>query len=269
MSSYTKNIYLEIADLVGRNIPAALATIVSAKGSTPRHIGAKMVVLADGSIIGTVGGAILEKTVMDTAKEIIASGEAKKITYQLYDEGAVSSEKVTTGMLCGGEVEVFIEPLGHQSVLHIIGAGHVAKPTAEFAAKCGFRVLVYDNRPEMASKERFPMAEKLLTGDIDTLLKNMQVSPDDFIVIVSPDHATDYKALTYLISKKCKYLGVICSKRKWKIFRGELLAKGFTAEQIERVYAPIGLDIGSETPEEIAVSITAQLIRVRNLEKGN
>jgi len=172
-------------------------------------------------------------------------------------------------MLCGGEVEVFIEPLGHQSVLHIIGAGHVAKPTAEFAAKCGFRVLVYDNRPEMASKERFPMAEKLLTGDIDTLLKNMQVSPDDFIVIVSPDHATDYKALTYLISKKCKYLGVICSKRKWKIFRGELLAKGFTAEQIERVYAPIGLDIGSETPEEIAVSITAQLIRVRNLEKGN
>jgi len=268
MSSYTKNIYLEIAGLINKNTPAALAVIVSAKGSTPRHIGAKMLVFADGGIIGTIGGAILEKMVIDAAKEILRSGLAKKLTFQLHEHES-PPEKIPTGMLCGGEVEVFIEPIAIQPIVHIIGAGHVAKPTAELAAKCGFRTFIYDARPEMASKERFPAADKLLVGEIAALLKDIEITANDFIVIVSPDHPTDFTALTHLLKKDCRYLGVICSKKKWKTFRRELSDLGFAAEQIDRVHAPIGLDIASETPEEIAVSIVAELIKVRNLEKSH
>lgn len=261
-----KDIFTEIAALKQKRIPAVLVTIIDAKGSVPRHTGSKMIVLNDGSIIGTIGGAVLERDAIDHALNVLKEGIPKKVSFQLHEKEKTESSKVPTGMLCGGEVELFFEPLTISPAVHIFGAGHVAKPVAHLAAICGFSVYIYDERAEMASADRFPDAVELNAGKLNEILKDFQPGKLDFIVIVSPSHDIDFQVLRKVIDKDCKYLGVICSKRKWKIFRNKLLSEGDGSRLIDRVHAPIGIDIGSETPEEIAVSIVAEMIKVKNLE---
>ena len=263
------DIYAEIVRLKQKRIPAVVVTIVEAKGSVPRHAGSKMIVLGDGSIIGTIGGAILEKQAIDIALQVLKHGTPQKFRFQLHEHETAGPDGIATGMLCGGEVEIFLEPVSITPAVHIFGAGHVAKPTAHLAAVCGFSVYIYDERPELASAARFPEAAGLKTDNLDALLENFAPADHDFIVIVSPSHDIDYQVLRKVIDKPCRYLGVICSRRKWKIFREKLLAEGIAEPLIGQVHAPIGLDIGSETPEEIAVSIVGEMIKVKNNEKNN
>ncbi|NQS97553.1 MAG: XdhC family protein [candidate division Zixibacteria bacterium] len=260
-----RDIYIELAEIRRGNIPAALVTVVGVKGSVPRHLGAKMIVKADGSIIGSVGGAEVELKAVQEALSAIKDGESRKITYVLNEEDVSNSDdKEKTKMICGGEMELFIEPLTVSPTLYLFGAGHVGKPTAHLAAMCGFRVRVFDNRSDMAAKERFPEAEEINVGNMTEAAGELEAAADSFAVIVTSSHESDYRVLENLIAKPFTYIGVICSRRKWKLFRRRLMEAGFEEEVIDRVHAPIGLDIGSETPEEIAVSIAAELIKVKH-----
>ena len=266
MNLPTSDIFLEIADNIKQRRTFALATIVSAKGSTPRHAGSKMLVFVDGTISSTIGGALLEKQTIDAAVECLKTGESKILEFNL--TGEASADEKNDSMICGGTVQVFIEPIFIAPVLHIFGAGHVGKPTAHLAAISGFQVHVYDERPDMASTARFPESARIVVNYWEDIIAEFHPSSGDFIVIVSPSHDVDFKILAPVIKQDIKYLGVICSKRKWKIFRQKLQDMEIAHNLIDRVHAPIGLEINSETPEEIAVSIVAELIKVKNARKS-
>lgn len=255
------DIFAEIRECQLRRIPAALVTITKVKGSAPRHAGAKMVVRVDGSFSGTIGGALLEKQAIDAAVEAVRVKEPRLITLQLFEKDDGSGIGV-----CGGEAEIFIDPIVIPNRVIIFGGGHVAKPTAHIAAMCGFAVSIYDERAEWAAAERFPEAEIVRAGSYDEAVEKLNIEEGDYVVIVSPSHEIDYRVLRMVIDRKMKYLGVICSRRKWKLFREKLEQEGVDSSDIDKVHAPIGIDIGSETPEEIAVSITGELIKVRRLE---
>jgi xanthine dehydrogenase accessory factor len=254
----------ELNALVQKGTPCALVTVISCKGATPREPGAKMIVKSDGSISGTVGGAVMEFKAIKEALSALAEGKPRKVTYILHEGEAVEAG-VKTGMLCGGEMELFIEPFLPQATLWLFGAGHVGKPTASLAGMCSFAVKVIDPRPDFNNEERFPNAQRRILQEFD--IASAEVNPllNDYAVIVTPCHDTDFLVLNNIINKSFKYIGMICSKRKWSIFRQRMIDNGVPAERIDQIHAPIGLDIGSETPEEIAVSIVAELIKVRKM----
>jgi xanthine dehydrogenase accessory factor len=260
-----KDIFFELSEIRRKNLPAALVTVVAVKGCTPREPGAKMIVLKNGDIIGTVGGASMEYQAIQEALKAISDGKIRKVTYILHEtEGKPSEDKIPTPMICGGEMELFIEPLTVAPTLYLFGAGHVGKPTAHLADLCGFRVIVIDPRAEMATKERFPEASEIRIQALDSASRELNSDPNGYVVIVTAGHDTDYIVLKNVLSKNFRYLGVISSRRKIGIIKQNLTKEDYTEDLISAIHSPIGLDIGSETPEEIAVSIVAELILVKN-----
>ncbi|MBN1640951.1 MAG: XdhC family protein [Anaerolineae bacterium] len=249
--------YRLVAEAVSQGVPVALATVIRVTGSTPREIGAKMVVYQDGRSAGTIGGGKMEASVIEAAVAAIAAGRSQIVRYELQD-----LEAGDPGM-CGGTVEVYVDVTIPAPTLLLVGAGHVAMPTAEIAQACGFRVVVIDDRADMASEARFPGAAERLVGDIEQTLRSLTLSPSTYVVIVTRGHALDEEALHAVIDAPTAYVGMIGSRRKIGVIYDHLRAAGVPEEQIARVHAPIGIDIGSETPAEIAVSIVAELIAVR------
>ena len=262
------DILSELAALKAANKPAALVTVVGTKGSTPRSPGAKMIVLPSGEIMGTIGGANMEYKAVQESLAALKDGKPRKVNYLLHEEEVKNSgDEESTGMICGGEMELFIEPILSSPTLYLFGAGHVAQPTAKIAALCGFRIELFDHRSEMANEECFPDASSLQVGDLLKFAEELEPVDDGFAVVVTAGHDTDYGVMRHLLRKKLRYLGVISSERKRKVLFKKLLEEGYTQDTLDKIHMPIGLDIGSETPEEIAVSIIAELIRVKNLEK--
>jgi xanthine dehydrogenase accessory factor len=235
---------------------AALCTIVRTAGSTPRKHATKMLVRADGSIVGTIGGGRLEKEVVDATLALLARAE---------HEPRVERFHLThdLAMCCGGEVEVLIEPLPRPRTLVVCGGGHVGKALAPLARTVGFRVVMVDEVPEFASPERFPEAERILDSFDVRDWKGLPLDGHTFVVIATRDHAVDQAILEALLPHDLAYLGVIGSQGKVGRFAKRIEAKGFDMARFARVRAPIGLDIGAQTPEEIAVSVVAELIAVR------
>lgn len=250
------DIYQEIARINAAGEEAALCTVIAASGSAPRREGAKMLVRPDGTITGTIGGGNVEKQVIQEALEVMRQGKARKLEYRLK-----SGEEL--GMICGGDVEVFIEPILPVSPLYIFGGGHIAVPLARMAAMVGFKITVVDERPEFANKERFPDAAETVTADAASAFARLSVDKSSYIVIVTHGHKGDEVALEGALRTPARYIGMIGSREKNKAVFGHLLARGFTQEDIDRVHAPIGIRIMAQTPEEIAVSILAELIMVR------
>ncbi len=239
-----------------------LVTVISTQGSTPGKPGMKMVVYPDGTTAGTIGGGQVER-------EVIAEVMEKRypvLTKRQYQMGGDFGEK--GGMACGGAQELIIEPLGTATPLYIIGAGHCAVELSALAGRCGFAVTVIDDRPEWANREKHPQAHTSICQGYSDLEKHIAFSEDAFIVIMTHQHLHDEEALRYCIRRKWRYLGMIGSRRKVGLLFDKLAAEGVEPSVLGRVRAPIGLDIGSETPAEIAVSIAAQLIEVRNGRKG-
>ena len=260
-----KDIFIELAKLREANTPAALVTVIATKGSTPREPGAKMIVKSDGCIIGTIGGASVEMKSIEAAIKALKDGKTRKITYVLHDGEIVGeSGKVDTGMLCGGEMELFIEPLEVPPTFYMFGAGHVGLPTAHIASMCGFRVVVIDPRHEFNNIERFPQASELVIQDFQEASVNLAEDPNGYIVIATPGHGADYEVLRNVLKKSFHYVGLISSRKKRKTLFSKLQEEGFPQDKINFVHSPVGLDIGSETPEEIAVSIVGEMIKVRN-----
>ena len=247
------------ASALERGEPAALVTIVRANGSTPQRTGAKMLVYADGRTVGTIGGGCYENDALGKAREAIASGKPILVRYDLNDDFVEES-----GLICGGQMEVYIDPIAPAPRLYIIGAGHVGFHLARAAAETGFRIHVVDDREKFANAERFPSAEAVIVDDIAGWLHRADFPASAYVVVVTRGHTHDFDALRALAARDLRYLGLIGSRAKVARVFDALTAEGMPAECLLRVHAPIGLDIGAITPAEIAISILAELIAVRH-----
>jgi len=250
------DIYQEVVRIRNEGEEAAMATVISASGSTPREEGAKMLIKADGSTLGTIGGGKIEAQVIKEAAEVIRKGKPQHLRYSLKEGGEL-------GMLCGGDTEVFIEPIMSAPTLYIFGGGHIALPLATMAKLLDFKIVVIDDRPEFANPQRFPEAEQTLVEDYNTVFPKLKINKSSYIVIVTHGHKGDEVVLEEAVAAKTKYIGMIGSRTKTKTVFSHLLAKGISQGVLDKVHAPVGLTIHAETPEEIAVSILAEIIQVK------
>jgi xanthine dehydrogenase accessory factor len=254
-----QEVFAAVADALERGEPAALVTIVSTTGSTPQRVGAKMLVFGDGRMVGTIGGGCYENDAFGKAREAIANRRPELVHYELSDDFAQE-----TGLICGGQMDVYIEPIEPSPELFIVGAGHVGFHLARLAGEVGFRVHVIDDREKFANAERFPDAVELVVDDIPSWLSRTSLPPQGYAVIVTRGHTNDLEALRALAVRELRYLGLIGSRAKVARIYEALAADHLPAAALERVHAPIGLDIGAVTPQEIAVSILAELIAVKH-----
>jgi xanthine dehydrogenase accessory factor len=257
------DIYEEIVRLRKDGRRGAVATIVNVRGSIPSFKTAKMLVRDDGSIVGTIGGGCVEAEVWQAAREVMESEKPRTLTFDLNQD-----PKFDTGLVCGGTLEIFVEPVLPPAELYIFGAGHVATSLYKVARIAGFDITVVDDREVYASRERFPEAQEVIAEDLDKAMERLQPRESSFIVIVTRGHRDDMRVLRWAVRTPARYVGMIGSKRKTITIFKELQKEGLPAELFDRVHAPVGLDIGAITPEEIAVSITAELIaKRRNVER--
>lgn len=252
------DIYEEIVKLRRDGGRGAVATIVSAHGSIPSFKTAKMLVRDDGSICGTIGGGCVEAEVWQAAREVMEQEKPRTLTFNLNQD-----PKYDTGLVCGGTLDIYIEPVLPTALLYIFGAGHVAASLYKTANDSGFDVIVVDDRETYANRERFPEARDVIAEDFDRAMARLEITESAYIVIVTRGHRDDMRVLRWAVGTKARYIGMIGSKRKTIAIFRELRSEGLAANLFERVHAPIGLDIGAVTPEEIAISITAELIAVR------
>jgi xanthine dehydrogenase accessory factor len=252
------DIYEEIVKLRQQGRRGAVATIVNVRGSVPSFETAKMLVRDDGSIAGTIGGGCVEADVWRAAREVMEAEKARTLSFDLNHD-----PKNDTGLVCGGTLDVFIEPVIPQALLYIFGAGHVSASLYKVARMAGFEIVVVDDRDTYANRERFPEAREVIAEEFDHAMERIVPNETSFIVIVTRGHRDDMRVLRWAVQTKTGYVGMIGSKRKTIAIARELQKEGLAATLLERVHAPIGLDIGAVTPEEIAVAITAELIAVR------
>jgi xanthine dehydrogenase accessory factor len=252
------DIYEEIVKLRKLGRRAAVATIVNVRGSIPSFETAKMLVRDDGSILGTIGGGCVEAEVWQAAREVMESEKPRSLTFNLNQD-----PKYDTGLVCGGTLDIYLEPILPPAVLYIFGAGHVALHLSRSAGHVGFDVTIVDDRDSYATAERFPEARAVIAEDFDKTMAQIAPNESSSIVIVTRGHRDDMRILRWAVQTQARYVGMIGSKRKTITIFRELTQQGVPAHLFERVHAPVGLDIGAVTPEEIAVAITAELIAVR------
>jgi xanthine dehydrogenase accessory factor len=252
------DIYEQIVQLRREGRRGAVATIVNVRGSIPSFQTAKMLVRDDGSTVGTIGGGCVEADVWQSAREVMESEKPRTLKFDLNQD-----PKYETGLVCGGTLEIFVEPILPPATLYLFGAGHVALNICKTAALAGFEVIVTDDRSSYASRERFPEARDVHALDFEAATKMLDPNEASYIVIVTRGHRDDMRILRWAVQTRASYVGMIGSTRKViEIFK-TLQAEGLPANLFDRVYAPIGIDIGAVTPEEIGIAITAELIAMR------
>ncbi len=253
-----QEVFAALGEAMSRAEDVALVTIVATNGSTPQRVGAKMLVYADGRIVGTVGGGCYENDAFWKAKESLKTRKALRVKYELDDDFAQEN-----GLVCGGQMEVFIEPIEPPPSVYVIGAGHVGQYLGKFAHDAGFMVRVVDDREAFANRERFPDAAEIVVDDVPGWLTAAVLPASAYVVIVTRGHRHDLDALRAVVSRDLRYVGLIGSRAKIARVYEALVAEGVDPERFAKVHAPIGLDLGAVTPQEIAVSIVAELIAVR------
>ena len=251
------DLFEEIVRLRREGKRAALATIVHTNGSIPSYESSRMLVREDGSIAGTVGGGCVEAEVWAAAKEVLRAEAPRKMVFNLNNEASYDN-----GLICGGTLEIFVEPILPQPTLYIFGGGHVSMALAQAAHTAGFAIDVIDDRESFANSERFPMAREIYTR-YEEAFERLKPHASSYLVIVTRGHKDDMRVLGWAVGTAARYIGMIGSKRKVLSVYKALEKEGLPAEKFARVHAPVGLEIGALTPEEIAISITAELIAVR------
>ncbi|HEY3972686.1 MAG TPA: XdhC/CoxI family protein [Candidatus Sulfotelmatobacter sp.] len=252
------DIYEQIVELRGSGRRGAVATIVNVRGSIPSFRTAKMLIRDDGSIVGTIGGGCVEADVWQAAREVMQSEKPQTLKFDLNQD-----PKYDTGLVCGGTLEVFVEPVLPPAILYVFGAGHVALHLCQAAASAGFDVTVTDDRSSYATSERFPAARQVHVLDFEAAMRNLDPNESSYIVIVTRGHHDDMRILRWAVQTRARYIGMIGSRRKVVEIFKTLRNEGIPAHLFDRVHAPVGLGIGAITPEEIAVAITAELIAIR------
>jgi xanthine dehydrogenase accessory factor len=256
------SIYQALFELEKNHESAALCTVVKSEGSTPRHVGSKMLVYPDGRFIGTVGGGELENRVMKAARESLNSGSAVTLSYTMADPSRGDPG------VCGGTVEVFVEPILPPATIVVIGAGHVGKAVVHLAKWLGFRVAVSDDRAEFCNSESTPGGDAYYPVPMGELAEHLKINRQTYIVITSRGSGVDAAGLPPLLESDAAYIGVIGSKRRWLTTVKALKDKGVAEAKIASVHSPMGLELNAETPEEIAVSIMAEILMLKERGTG-
>jgi xanthine dehydrogenase accessory factor len=257
-----KSVYREVEEALQRGEAVALVTILKTQGSTPQKAGAKMVVSRDGRLRGTVGGGCVEAEILWRARQALENLKCEILSYDY------NADEEENGLICGGSVTVFIEPVVPAPRVFMVGAGHVAMPLGRIAKIAGFQVIVLDDRVKYANRERFPEADTVEAGPIPELAQKFTYGENAYVVIVTRGHSSDEEALRTFIEYDTAYLGLIGSVSKIeKIFK-RLERDGVPREKLEQVHSPMGLDLGGNSPGEIAVSIVAEMIAVRHQRSG-
>jgi xanthine dehydrogenase accessory factor len=252
------DLFEEVVRLRRAGQKCALATIVEVNGSIPSYESAKMLVREDGSIAGTVGGGCVEAEVWNAAREVIAEEKPRRLRFTL---GHDASED--TGLICGGQLEIFIEPVVPQPKAFIFGAGHISKSLARVASLAGFYTVVADDRELFANRARFPDSEEVHAAEYEALFPQLEISSSSYLIIVTRGHRDDLRVLRLALATPARYIAMIGSRRKVLGVMKELEKEGVARPAFERLFAPMGLDIGALTPEEIAVAVVAEMIAVR------
>ncbi len=247
----------ELLGAVDRGESVVLATVVDTRRSVPRHAGSKMLVYASGATSGTIGGGEMEARVRDEAAAALLDGRPRLLRYDLLDP-----RRGDPGV-CGGEVHLYLEPYMPPATVFVIGCGHVGAAVVELAHWMGFRVVAFDDRAELVSAEAVPLADVRLSGDLPAALAEAPITAETHVVVVTRNMGLDLALIPPLLDTPARSIGVMGSTRRWATTRAELVARGVAAEALERVVSPIGLDLRAETPQEIAVSILGEIVRVR------
>ena len=253
-----EDIYEEIVRIRNEGDKAALATVVQDKGSTPRSRGSKMLVRSDGSFIGTIGGGCLEAEVWEAAMKVI-----KEETPQMLDFDLTGRKETKEGLICGGIMKILVEPIISRPKIYIFGAGHIGFAISKIAKMTGFKIAVIDDRPAYANIEKFPDADEFFVDDPAMVVPKLGISKNSYIIIACRGHLEDQQVLEQVIKKPAAYIGMLGSRKKTKTVFSSLKESGITQKMLEEIHAPIGLPIATETPEEIAVSIMAEIIDQR------
>lgn len=258
------DIFEEIVRLGRLGQKCALATIVQVRGSIPSFESAKLLVREDGSMVGTIGGGCVEAEVWNAAREVIATEKPKHMHFSLGQDAAYDN-----GLICGGQLDVFVEPVVPQPAAYIFGAGHISKSLSKVANMAGFRTVVIDDREMFANRDRFPEADEVHAGEYEEIFPKLAINENSYIVIVTRGHRDDMRVLKWAVSTNARYISMIGSKRKVINVIRELEKEGIPASAFERIFAPMGFDIGAITPEEIAVSVVAEMIAMRRNPESN
>jgi xanthine dehydrogenase accessory factor len=258
------DIYEELLRLRNLGQKCALATIVDVRGSIPSYESAKLLVREDGSMTGTIGGGCVEAEVWNAAREVIETEKPKHLTFNLGQDAAYDN-----GLICGGQLDVFVEPVLPVPHAFIFGAGHISKSLSKVANLAGFVTVVVDDRESFANRERFPEAAEVHAGEYEDVFAKLTINENSYLIIVTRGHRDDMRVLKLAIRTTARYIAMIGSKRKVINVIRELEKEGIPRAAFERIYAPMGFNIGAVSPEEIAISVAAEMIAVRRNAASN
>jgi xanthine dehydrogenase accessory factor len=258
------DIYDEIVRLRKHGQKCAVATIVQVNGSIPSYESAKLLVREDGSMMGTVGGGCVEAEVWNAAREVIETEKPRHLDFSLGQDAAYDN-----GLICGGQLNIFVEPVVPQPRAYIFGGGHVSKSISKVATIAGFSTVIVDNREAFANRERFPEAEETYAEEYEDVFPKLPVTSSSYIIIVTRGHRDDMRVLRWAATTPARYIAMIGSKRKTISVVHELEKEGLPREAFEKIFAPMGLEIGAESPEEIAISVVAEMIAVRRAPEAD
>lgn len=258
------DVFDELLRLRNLGQKCALATIVQVRGSIPGFQAAKLLVREDGSMVGTIGGGCVEAEVWNAAREVMETGKPRNMSFSLGQDAAYDN-----GLICGGQLEVFVECIAPQPSALIFGGGHISKSLAKVLDLAGFRVSVIDNREAFANKERFPEAAEVYAAEYEDVFPMLATSESTYVVIVTRGHRDDMRVLRWAVNTPARYIAMIGSRRKTISVVKELEKEGISRSAFEKVSAPMGLEIGAVSPEEIAISVAAEMIAVRRIPEGN
>jgi xanthine dehydrogenase accessory factor len=258
------DIYEEVVRLRRLGQKCALATIVQVNGSIPSYESAKLLVREDGSMLGTIGGGCVEAEVWNAARDVIQSERPRHMNFTLGQDAAYDN-----GLICGGQLSVFVEPVVPQPRLYIFGAGHISKSISKIANMAGFSTVIVDNREAFANRERFPESDEIFAEEYEEVFPKLPIRDTSYIVIVTRGHRDDMRVMRWAVGTNAKYIAMIGSKRKVIGVVKELEKEGIPRDAFERTFSPMGLDIGAITPEEIAVSIVAEMIAMRRAPEAD
>ncbi len=268
MSSIDREIFEALKNAVDRGEPVALCIIVEKEGSGPRGPGTKMLVFQNGKTVGTIGGGPFERMVIKEAIKALKEGKPRTVKFA-FREDNVPLGAYRTGLICGGVLTVFIDVIKPKPRVLVLGVGHVGKPLANLATLLGYRVWVIDDNPKHASPEKFPNVEKIVVDNWEKAIDKVHITNDDYVLIVHGEVQHDYVALKKALEANAKYIGLLGSKNKVKTYLKKLSEEGYDLSRLKgKVYAPVGLDIGASTPEEIAISILAEILKIERKGSG-
>jgi xanthine dehydrogenase accessory factor len=258
------DVYDELIRLRRLGQKCAIATIVQVRVSIPSFESAKLLVREDGSMIGTIGGGCVEAEVWNAAREVMETEKPKHMSFNLGQDAAYDN-----GLICGGQLDVFVEPVIPPPRAVIFGAGHISKSLCKVATLAGFSTSIVDNRDSFANRERFPEADEIFAEEYEDVFSKLTVHESTYLIIVTRGHRDDMRVLRWAATTQARYVAMIGSKRKVISVVKELEKDGLSREQLDRIYAPMGLELGAISPEEIAIAVAAEMIAVRRNPKSN